>query len=376
MASGNPFVFQRPVDDLIDREDELRRLLDLAEGGHFIRLSAPRRYGKTTLIRRLRVEVERELDMPAIVVDFSRVLSLGDVTVRIEDAYRRATDGPIKSAIRTLTRSWNLGVSLGGGGIAAKLEAEPKTDPLPALHRLLELPREIFERTGQRMLVAFDEFHEVLRLEGLDGLIRSHIQHHGEAASYLFAGSEPGLMSQLFGERERPLFGQAAPVTLGELPADALGAHIERRFADTGRDTGETLDALLELVQGHPQRAILMAHYLWERTSTRQAATLTEWVAALDEVTGSLAEGFERFLDVLPGLQVRVLFALALSPHGLNSNYTQARFGLPEGGAAHDAREALVRRGEVLTNPHRIADPLLRHWLRQRRRRPESDEQA
>jgi hypothetical protein len=370
VVSGNPFVFQRPVDDLIDREAELQRLLDLAAGAHFMRLSAPRRYGKTTLIRRLRVEAESQLEMTTIVVDFSRVLSLGDVTVRIEDAYRRATDGPIRNAVRTLMRSWNLGVSLGAGGIAAKLEAEPKTDPLPALHRLLELPRETFERTGQRVLVAFDEFHEVLRLEGLDGLIRSHVQHHGDAASYLFAGSEPGLMNQLFGERERPLFGQAAPVNLGELPNDALGAHIEQRFQETGRDAGEALDALLELVQGHPQRAILMAHYLWEHTPPHQPATLTEWQAALDEVTDSLAEGFERFLDVLPALQVRVLFAIALSPHGLNSNYTQARYGLPEGGAANDARDALVRRGEILTNPHRITDPLLRHWLRQRRRPP------
>lgn len=374
MVSRNPFVFQRPVDDLIDREHELRRLLDLAEGAHFMRLSAPRRYGKTTLIRRLRVEAERQLDMTTIVVDFSRVLSLGDVTVRIEDAYRKATDGPVRSTVRTLMRSWNLGVSLGAGGIAAKLEAEPKTDPLPALHRLLELPREAFERTGRRVLVAFDEFHEVLRLEGLDGLIRSHVQHHGEAASYVFAGSEPGMMNQLFGERERPLFGQAAPIDLGELPSDALGAHIERHFEETGRDPGEALDALLELVRGHPQRAILMAHYLWEHTSTRHPATLTEWVAALDEVTDSLAEGFERFLDALTGLQVRVLFALALSPHGLNSNYAQARFGLPEGGAAHDARDGLVRRGEVLTNPYRITDPLLCHWLRQRRRPPEPDE--
>lgn len=60
-----------------------------------------------------------------IAVDFSRVLSLGDVTVRIEDADRRATDGPIRTAVRTLMRSWNLGVSLGAGDIAAKLEAEP-----------------------------------------------------------------------------------------------------------------------------------------------------------------------------------------------------------------------------------------------------------
>jgi hypothetical protein len=67
------------------------------------------------------------------------------------------------------------GLSLGAGGIAAKLEAEPRTDPLPALHRLLELPRETYERTGRRVLVAFDEFHEVLRLEGLDGLIRTEL---------------------------------------------------------------------------------------------------------------------------------------------------------------------------------------------------------
>jgi hypothetical protein len=373
VASGNPFVFQRPVDDLIDREAELQRLLDLAEGGHFMCLSAPRRYGKTTLIRRLRIEAESQLEMATIVVDLSRVLSLGDVTVRIEDAYRRATDGPVSKAVRMLMRSWNLGVSL-GGGISAKLEAEPKTDPLPALHRLLELPREAYERTGQRVLVAFDEFHEVLRLDGLDGLIRSHVQHHGDAASYLFAGSEPGLMNQLFGERERPLFGQAAPVSLGAIPSDALGAHIEQRFAESGRGTGEALDALLELVQGHPQRAILMAHYLWEQVPPKQQAGLVEWQAALDEVTDSLAEGFDRFLDVLPALQGRVLFALALSPRGLSSNYTKARFGLPDGSAAREARDALIRRGEILTNPHRITDPLLRRWLRQRRRPPDLTE--
>lgn len=366
----NPFVFQRPVDDLIDRERELQRLLELADGGHFSRLSAPRRFGKTTLVRRVRVDAERELGVTTIVVDFSRVLSLGDITVRVEDAYRRATDGPVKSAVRTLMRSWNLGVSLGAGGIAARLEANPKTDPLPALHRLLELPREVAERTGARVLVCFDEFQEVLRLEGLDGIIRSHIQHHGEAASYLFAGSEPGLMEQLFSERERPLFGQAAPVTLRELPTEALGAHIEQCFAQSGRDPGEALDALLELVAGHPQRAMLMAHYLWERTPSRTTATLTDWVDALDEVVSSLADGFERFLDALPVLQVRVLFALSLSPHGLSSNYSQARFGLPAGSAAGDARDALIRRGEVLTDPYRIADPLLRYWLRQRRRSP------
>ncbi len=371
---GNPFVFQRPVADLIDREAELKRLLELAGGGHICRLGAPRRFGKTSLIYRLRVDAERQLKLTTIVVDFSRVLSLGDVAVRIEDAYRRATEGPIKGAVRKLVRSWNLGVSLGAGGISARIEADPKTDPLPALHRLLELPREVAERTAQRVLVCFDEFHEVLRLDGLDGIVRSHVQHHGDAASYVFAGSEPGLMEQLFSDRERPLFGQAAPVRLRELPADALADHVEKRFRETDRDPGEALDSLVELVQGHPQRAMLMAHYLWERTPAGGTATYSDWFEALDVVIGELAEGFERFLDGLSSLQVRVLFALALSPHGLNSTYTQARFGLPEGGAATNARDALVRRGEVLAEPYRITDPLLAHWLRQRRRPLTPDE--
>jgi hypothetical protein len=166
----------------------------------------------------------------------------------------------------------------------------------------------------------------------------------------MFAGSEPGLMNQLFGEPERPLFGQAVPMELRELPDDALGAHIEQRFAQTRRDPGEALDALLHLVRGHPQRAMLMAHYLWERTPAGSTATVAQWIDALDEVIDSLAEGFERFLDGLRPLQVRVLFALALSPHGLNSNYTQARFGLPRGAERemHGTRSPSAARSSLI----------------------------
>lgn len=369
----SPFVFAHPVspEDLIDRETELAELLDLVEGGHFARLTAPRRYGKTTLLSRLADDAERRLGMTSIVVDLSRVLSLGDVAIRIEDAYRRATDGPVLRAARDVVRSWNLGVTLGAGGLAAKLESEPKTDPLPALHRLLDVPRDAHERTGRRVLVCFDEFHELLRLGGLDGVLRSHIQHHGTAASYVFAGSEPGMMEALFADRERPLFGQAQPIQLGSLPAEALGAFVTDRFARTGRDPGEALDPLLELAQGHPQRAMLLAHHLWRGTDPGSAATFGTWARSLEDVLAMLGDGFDRFLDSLPDGHLRVLFAVALSPHGLTANYTRARFGLGRGSAAGEARDALVARGEVLPgSPARITDPLLALWLRQRRQPP------
>jgi uncharacterized protein len=343
-------------------------LIELADGGHFARLTAPRRYGKTTLLKKLAMDGETSLDMTPIAVDFSRVLSISDAAIRIETAYRQATDGPVKRAVRMLMRNWDVGLSLGAGGLAAQLQANPKSDPLPALHRLLELPYEVFERTGRRCLIVFDEAQDLLRIEGLDGVVRSHIQHHGSAATYVFAGSEPGMMEVLFGQRERPLFGQAHPVELGPLPDSDLATYIEERFGETGRDPGEALDALLTLAEGHPQRAMLLAHYLWRRTDPGTPATISTWADALDAAVDPLGEGFDRFLDALPKGEQRVLLALALAPQGLYSNYVQTRFGLRPG-SARDALRALIARGEVVIRSQgpRVTDPLLRWWLRQRR---------
>ena len=52
----NPFVYSRPIppEDLLDRDGETDELLKLAVGGHYVRLYAPRKYGKTSLLKRVR----------------------------------------------------------------------------------------------------------------------------------------------------------------------------------------------------------------------------------------------------------------------------------------------------------------------------------
>ncbi len=50
----NPFVYSHPLspEDIIDRDDETAELLQNVVGGHFVRLFAPRKYGKTSLLKR------------------------------------------------------------------------------------------------------------------------------------------------------------------------------------------------------------------------------------------------------------------------------------------------------------------------------------
>jgi uncharacterized protein len=365
MGELNPFVFTRPIDpdQMIDRDEESRKLLELAEGGHAIRLSAPRRYGKTSLLRRLGRDAD-QIGMTYVEVDFYGALSVEDVIVRMEEAYGRLRS-PLRRIAIAAIATLRPRIRAGGGPVKLEARPGPSEQASKLLTGLLDLPLTLFERNGTRTVVAFDEFQALLAVGGgVDGLFRSRIQRHGEAAGYVFAGSHPGLMDQLFGERERPFFGQARALRLDPLPDGDLADYVGTRFEQGRRDVGPTLEALLRLARGHPQRAMLLAHHLWEHTPAGEAATPERWQSALRSVFEEHGEALQATWDALGGGEQAVLAALALSPNSLFSRQTLSRFGLSKGGAQH-AREKLAHMGHIQKdeNEWQLVDPLLAEWI-------------
>ncbi len=85
-------------------------------------------------------------------------------------------------------RSWNIGLSLGGGGFTATLQRNPNVDAESVLLRLLELPAVLFERDGTPSLIVFDEIQDVLAVSGADGKIRSVIQHQARGGDLCLRG--------------------------------------------------------------------------------------------------------------------------------------------------------------------------------------------
>lgn len=360
---ANPFVYSRPVspEQIIDRERELARMLELIQVGQAVRLEAPRRYGKTTLLGRLGMEAEK-LGIASAYVDFSTVYSISDAAARIETAYR-GLKGPASRVAGEALRALRIGLSAGplsvsSGTADGSVERE--------LIELLDLPRRIFDRTGSATLVVFDEFQDLLALrEGLDGLVRSRIQHHGEAASYVFAGSQTSLLRELFASRERPLYGQAQPIELGPLPQEALASYVSDRFAHAGVEIEPILDTYLGLVEGHPQRAMLVAHHLW-----RAIASVGDLHAALDraidESFAELEEPFEAIMLALRPAERALLARLAGDHPSVYGMDTLDRLGLSKS-QARRAVQSLESQGH-LTSVGRgrwaFVDPLLAEWLR------------
>src|SRR5919202_952917 len=244
----NPFIYSHPLapEDIIDRDAETHELLRNAVGGHFVRLFAPRKYGKTSLLKRALRDGEEQEGLIPVLVDLYRVSSIADVTVRFERAYAKQLKGSIRTKVESFLQKTGIGLSLGAFGISAKLQIDTKIDPLPALHALLDLPLRLEEGGGYRAFIALDEFQDVDKVPDLDGLIRSHIQYQGDVASYVFAGSEPGLMKQLFENKDRPLYGSAVPLRLGRLRSEDIAAYVVARFARSDRGVGDPLNQLLD----------------------------------------------------------------------------------------------------------------------------------
>lgn len=363
----NPFVYDDPLapDDMVDRDEQTRRLLALAEGGHNTRLSAPRRYGKTSIILRLLAEADRA-GLHTVHVDFYRCVTRAEAARRIEEAYLARLAGPLRRTVSALTRSWHTRLNVGAGGVGIQAERVRELDN-QRLADLLDLPKRIFVKSGIRTIVAFDEFQDFLRIgDGLDGLLRSKIQMHREEAGYVFAGSEPGMLDELFNGKGRPLFDQARPIPIGPLKDGDLAEYIGARFERSGRDPGVALDLLLDLARGHPQRAMLLAHHLWEHTSRGQVADEETYQATLEAVDSETRERFERtWLDLGSApAQRRVLAALANSHHPLYNKTTLLAFNLDKS-TAQQAAQALVYAGDLMHVAQRFAiiDPLFERWL-------------
>jgi hypothetical protein len=365
----NPFKYQGPVPraHLIDRRAELDALQDAADNRVSIRLSAPRRFGKSSLLE-AHIAAMRDAGHRAVRVDLSKVATVGDVAARIAHAY-----GELPADQRRTVRRWagRLGISAAPAGVGVSLvPASPRLaadEARTALLQLLDVPKALFELDQGLTAVCFDEFQDLLVADdALDGLVRSVIQYHGESAAYVFAGSQPSLMKALFSDYERPFYGQARPLTLPSLPVAEAAEDLDGIFAREGLEPMDAVDELLAFTGGHPQRTILLAHHLYEVLDKGPSDDPAS--AALDLALAETADAHQAVWDGLNRNERVVLLAFAdgQAPAG---SIVSEQHRIPRS----SLRDALLRLatdqqlvGEDKDGHPYLLDPLLAEWLRRR----------
>jgi len=365
---SSPFIYEDPLEPperLAGRGAELDLLRDRIAETRNSRLEGPRRYGKTSLLKAALDAADTDGFVP-VYVNFLGVLTAADVAERVERAYREQLEGQLKRWFAGVVSTLRPRVKAAPAGVGVEMAPEAQ---MPGLLDRLALPRRLQERHGRQCAIAFDEFQDVVRVgDAVAGTIRSELEQHGRVASYVFSGSHPGLMRDLFSDRRHAFFGQAKPVEIPRLSSEDLAEYIGSRFESGARDAGEALELLLGTADGHPQRAMLLAHHLYESTRPKASATSDEWVLAFARAVREANPEVQAAWDSWNNSERRIMAVISERTIPLQGRVARERYGISKTGGNRDTVARLERDGhlvadETTSSGWRVVDPLLELWL-------------
>jgi hypothetical protein len=378
MAMLNPFVYGEvvPAAAFVDREDELRRLTADLASGQKVFLISPRRYGKSSLVRRALEALDRQgaLTVEVTVSSYSSYLAFLEgyaravlsATTRWERAFAwiREALGAVRPELRLETDA--------AGGTAMTVAfpaARGARDVSRVAAEVFQLPARLADARRRAVAVSLDEFQAVGAFNGgsVEEALRAAVQHQ-RRVGYVFAGSEPTLMERMIGPR-RPFYKAGPVMRLDRIPADQFGHFIESRFTRTGIRVDPGFGgAVLDLAGHLPYDVQRLAHEAWDdaRAAGVKRVGLEHLHGTLRRLLAEQAVVFESAWQRLTLAQRAVLRAAALEDgRELLSADVRQRHRLGGASTVQAALAALARQDLLMRDAGRwlVIDSLMREWI-------------
>jgi uncharacterized protein len=370
----NPFTYGDLVSDesFTDRADELAQLEADLRNGQNVALIAPRRYGKSSLVKAALSNLIAE-GILVVEVDLMTTPTKERLAAKLAKSIHDDVASTVFKAKERLRIFTSLRIvpsmtvdthgSVGFSFSAARTE----TDIDDTLERLLELPAEIAADENRRIVVSFDEFQQVTEIDRhLPGLMRAVFQKQPDVA-HVYAGSKRGMMHRLFNDENEPFYRSSKTMEIGAIAPSLFGEFVQARFDRTDRGTSdEAIDRLLTVTRGHPYATQELAYALWEQVPTGFSATVGDLDDALRAVLRAENARFTLIWETSTRPQKLLLQALALEPGRPFSNPYRLRHDLPPTSAVQRAlrpllNEELVRKGQ--DGLYELAEPFLGEWI-------------
>ena len=371
---SNPFTLRviPPGAPFCNRKLELKELCSHARNKTNVVLFSPRRYGKTSLVKKLQRNLEREGYL-TIYSDFFLVTSDNDVAQRMAKSIYTVLhqrESFLKKGARFLkTFKTFRPVFKPSADQGVVLSIEPVSADLSGIELLDQVMGEFGDFVRKQTMaagvhIAIDEFQEITDLKGsqVEGVLRTHIQEH--QASYFFVGSRRRILLDIFNKKSRPFYQSAMMYPLKALPHDELTRFMSNQFKKGGKKCPKVIaEKISEKIVQYPYYAQALAYHVYEISA--KVVEEQDINNAFEKLIASERYGYEGIVQDLTGPQIALLKALATHPTSkiMSKEYMQAH-RLSVGGIQYARKKLedldLIERHKELW---RIVDPVFGLWL-------------
>lgn len=370
---NKPFIFGVATsgDNFTDREKETARLLSNYTHGVNTVLISPRRWGKTSLVKKVcRLAQSDKLKIVYLDIFSCRT------DKEFYDVFAEAVLKQTSSKFDELMENAKLFLSR----ISPKftIGSDPMTDFSMTLElnqksndidEILQLPEKIAQKKGVSIVICIDEFQQIAEFKDsktFQKRLRA-IWQLQQSVSYCLFGSKKHLMNELFEKKSLPFYKFGDAVYLPKISTADWISYICERFESTGKSVSKDLaEKVCTAVDNHSSYVQQLAWLLWIHTD--KEANEQDFAEAYQDLIDQNTPLFEKQTENLSAYQMNFLRALV---DGVHSEFTSAeilqKYQLGSSANVSIVKRALIKKELIETENKQVflADPVMKLWLKQ-----------
>ena len=350
-----PFVFGVAVEEenFVGRSEEITVLSNNFKYGVNTILLAPRRIGKTSLVKRVAKDVQSD-EIRIVHLDIFSCRNEYDFLNIFASAVLKQTSSHFEELMQDARGFLSLGI----------------TSRTHQPEEVLNLPEQIARKKGIHIIMCIDEFQQVGEFPDslyVQKRMRSVWQHQGNV-SYCLYGSKKNMMITLFQQRSKPFYKFGATMELGTIPAKDWIPYLRRQFAAEGRELPEYLaEKICNKVELHSSYVQQLAFNVLVCTPSGTTATYDGLTQAYENLLDENTTLFQEKTENLTSYQLNFLKAVI---SGIHDDFGKAdvreEYNLGSHSNIVRIKTALVEKEliEIRKDGIYIADPVMKQWLR------------
>lgn len=314
----SPFQFGTLAtnENFIDRQEDRALLKQLLSSHINVMLISPRRWGKSSLVKKAMSELSEE--------DKSvRVCYIDAFSIGSEAEFYRTFASQVIACASSKVERWMEDAKKFLTGVVPQVVLSDQITDFMAFDlkfvpqerdkmAILQLPEKLAEEKDVKIIVCIDEFQQLANLpeyKDMEGKMRSVWQHQ-QLTSYCLYGSKRNMMLNIFNNANSPFYRFGQVIFMQKIAKEHWIPFIQQAFEKTGKHISvDMADRICDTVSCHSWYLQQLCYFVWAFT----ASDVTEEVftLGLKQVININTPMFQNDTENLSSTQIEMLKAIA-----------------------------------------------------------------
>ncbi len=369
----SPFQFGTLATDenFIDRQEDRALLKQLLTSHINVTLISPRRWGKSSLVKKAMDELMEE-DKRV------RVCYIDAFSIGSEAEFYRLFASRVIACASSKVERWIDDAKKFLSGVIPQIVVNDQVTDFLAFDlkfvpqerdklTILQLPEMLAKEKGVKVIVCIDEFQQLANLpeyKDMEGKMRSVWQQQ-QLTSYCLYGSKRNMMQRIFTQSSSPFYRFGQVIFMGKIDKKHWIPFIQHSFEKTGKSISqEYADRICDIVACHSWYLQQLCYFVWSFTATE--VTEDVFRLGLKQVLNINTPMFQNDTENLSATQIEMLKAIVEGETHFSSQTAKLVYRLGNPNTIVKNKQTLQNKDIIEKQGQRFVfvDPMYQLWFK------------